>query len=88
MEAPMNQHQKPINRDRFPAVQGSQTLDHAAFIDDSLPIGASERPGLAPKRRALPLTTMLLGLGLTAVWVSLLGYLLGYALFVLVGLAI
>lgn len=84
----MSQHQEPMNRDHLPPLRAIRTLQRRVGIHSSAPIKASAPVAGRPIRRVLPLTTMLLGLGLTAAWVSVLGYLLGYALVALVGLAI
>ena len=84
----MNLYQKPIKRDLLLPMSASRTLDRAAVIQASTLIIASAPVGDRPIRRIWPPTTMLLGLGLTAAWVSLLGYLLGYGLVALIGLAI
>ena len=81
----MSQHQEPMNRDQLPPLRA---IRPRVGLHSSAPVKASAPVAGRPIRRVLPLTTMLLGLGLTAAWVSVLGYLLGYALVALVGLAI
>jgi hypothetical protein len=84
----MNQHLELQRRDRIVPLSAGEMVDRTAVAQgvNSPPTSAhSAKPFI---RRIWPLATIIFGLALTVAWMSLLGYLLGYALVTLVGLAI
>ena len=84
----MNQHQKPMKQDLLLSMPASGTPRRAPVTQGTTRIIAPAPVVARRIHRNWPLTTVVIGLGLTAVWVSLLGYFLGYALVALVGWAI
>ena len=85
----MNQHLKLHSMDRIAPLSAEGAPDRTVAIVDrgvtSQLISASSAKPLI--RRIWPLATIIFGLALTVAWMSVLGYLLGYALVVLIGLA-
>jgi hypothetical protein len=83
----MNQHLKFQRRE--PIVPLSAGEPNRTAVAQTVISPTISKPLAEPFiRRIWPLATIVFGLALTAVWVSLLGYLLGYALVTLVGLTI
>jgi hypothetical protein len=84
----MNQHQKVPLQEVFLPRPVNPTRDRPTVVRTAI-LPATPAPVTEPFiRRIWPLATIVFGLALTAVWMSLLGYLLGYALVTLIGMAI
>ena len=84
----MNQHQKVPRQELFLPLPVNRTVDHTTVVRTAISPAAPAPVADPFIRRIWPLATIVFGLALTAVWMSLLGYLLGYALVTLIGLAI
>ena len=84
----MNQHLKLQRREPIlpSAADGTPNRTAVAQIVNS---PTTPAPMAEPFiRRIWPVATIVFGLALTVAWVSVLGYLLGYALVTIIGLAI
>jgi len=84
----MNQHQKVPRQEVFLPLPVNRTRDSTAVVRTAIS-PTTPAPVAEPFiRRIWPLATIVFGLALTAAWMSLLGYLLGYVLVTLIGMAI
>ena len=84
----MNQHLKLQRREPIVPLSADGMADRTAVAQTVISPPTSAPLAEPFIRRIWPLATIVFGLALTVAWMSLLGYLLGYALVTLIGLAI
>jgi hypothetical protein len=84
----MNQHLKLQRRNPIVPLSADGMADRTAVAQRVI-VPTTSTPLAEPFiRRVWPLATIVFGLAVTVVWMSLLGYLLGYVLVILIGLVI
>ena len=84
----MNQHLKLQRREPIVSISADGMPNRTA-VAQTLISPPTSAPFAEPFiRRIWPFATIVFGLALTVAWMCLLGYLLGYALVTLIGLAI